>query len=154
MEGHSQILLEATCPPHFCIFFFVIFVLLFFCLLLQLCFLYNKKKCKNDTRIKNRWKPTTRHIVCPVQNPPRVHSYHVDLFNLDTPSFVRGLSNPHIGHRPYLEKLKRTKNTYNNRNSGLRLKTWTFRYLQRKSSQYIFLVRKSSASTYSKMHRR
>ena len=60
----------------------------------------------NDTYIKKRRKPTTRYIVCPVQNSPRVHSYHVDLFNLETPSFVRGLSNPQIGHRPYLEKLK------------------------------------------------
>ena len=31
--------------------------------------------------------------------------YHVDLFTLDTPSFVRGLSNPHVGLRPLLEKL-------------------------------------------------
>ena len=54
-----------------------------------------------------RRKTTTRHIVCPVQNSPRVHSYHVDLFNLDTPSFVRGLSNPHTGLRPFLEKLNR-----------------------------------------------
>ena len=44
LEGHSQILLEATCPPHFSIFFLVVFVLVFVCLLLQLCFLYNKKK--------------------------------------------------------------------------------------------------------------
>ena len=55
-----------------------------------------------------------RYIVCPVQNSPRVHSYHVDLFNLETPSFVRGLSNPQIGLRPYLEKLKiRVETRYN-----------------------------------------
>ena len=47
-----------------------------------------------------------RHIVCLVQNTPRVHLYHVDLFNLETPSFVHGLSNPRIGLRPYLKKLK------------------------------------------------
>ena len=33
LEGYSQTLLEATCPPHFCIFLFV-FVLLFVFLLL------------------------------------------------------------------------------------------------------------------------
>ena len=60
-------------------------------------------------------KPTTRHIVYPVQNTPRVHSYNVDLFNLETPSFVRGLSNPHIGLSPYLEKnLKKIRNTCEN----------------------------------------
>ena len=56
--------------------------------------------------MKKRRKPTARHIVCPVQNTPRIHSYHVDLFNFETRSFVRGLSNPQIGLRPYLEKLK------------------------------------------------
>ena len=55
-----------------------------------------------------------RHIVCPVQNSPCVHSYHVDLFNLETSSFVRGLSNPQIGLRPYLEKLKIRVETRNN----------------------------------------
>ena len=32
LEGHSQILLEAACPQHFCIFFLLyLFCFLFFC---------------------------------------------------------------------------------------------------------------------------
>ena len=33
LEGHSQTLLEVTCPPHFCMFFFILclFWFLFFC---------------------------------------------------------------------------------------------------------------------------
>ena len=31
--------------------------------------------------------PTPRYIVCPVQKSPRIHSYHVDLFNLETLPF-------------------------------------------------------------------
>ena len=42
----------------------------------------------NDTYIKKMKKKTTpRYIVCPVQNIPRVLSYHVDLFNLETLPF-------------------------------------------------------------------
>ena len=87
----------------------VYFLLYLFCSLFVCgysCAFFKIKKCKDDTYIKKRRKPSTCYIVCPVQNSPHVHSYHVDLFNLETPSFVRGLSNPHIGHRPYLEKLK------------------------------------------------
>ena len=105
LEGPRQILLGATRPPYFCTFFLLYsFCSLFICC--YSCAFFKIKKCKNDTYIKKRRKPTTRHIVCPVQNTPRIHSYHVDLFNLETPSFVRGLSNPQIGLRPYLEKLK------------------------------------------------
>ena len=92
------------------------------------CAFFKIKKCKNDTYIKKRRKPTTRHIVCPVQNTPRVHSYHVDLFNHETPSFVRGLSNPHIGLHPYLEKLKirvKTRNSINKNSTEHQLFAYT-----------------------------
>ena len=105
LEGPRQILLGATRPPYFCI----CFLLYSFCSLFICCYscaFFKIKNCKNDTYIKKGRKPTARHIVCPVQNTPRIHSYHVDLFSFEMPSFVRGLNNPHIGLRPYLEKLK------------------------------------------------
>ena len=100
MEGPRQILLGATRPPHCCIFF-VVFVLLFVCLLSQLCFILNEKKCMNDTYIKKRKekKTTPRYIVCPVQKYP---------------TCAVTSRRRYMGPRLYLEKLKIRFETRNN----------------------------------------
>ena len=106
LEGPSQTLLGANCPPHFCIFFCCIrFVLCLSVVTVVLSFKW--KKCMNDTYIKKRKKKKQLRVILFVRfRNPHV-SIHITLTSLTfKPSFVRGLSNPHIGLRPYLEKLK------------------------------------------------
>ena len=58
----------------------------------------------NDTYIKK--KKQLRVILFVQFRIPHVF-FHITSTSLTfKPSFVRGLSNPHIGLRPYLEKLK------------------------------------------------
>ena len=68
----------------------------------------------NDTYIKKRKKNQLRVILFVRFRIPHVF-IHITLTSLTfKPSFVRGLSNPHIGLRPYLEKLKiRVETRYN-----------------------------------------
>ena len=105
MEGPSQTLLGAKCPPHFCTFFCCIrFVLCLSVVIVVLSFKW--KKCMNDTYIKKRKKTQLRFILF-VRFRITLVFIHITLTSLTfKPSFVRGPNNPHIGLRPYLEKLK------------------------------------------------
>ncbi len=110
LEGPSQTLLWANCPPHFCIFFCCIrFVVCLSVVTVVLSFKW--KKCMNNTYIKKRF----FFFLFFVQfRNPHV-SIHITLTSLTfKPSFVRGPNNPHTGLRPYLEKLKiRVETHYN-----------------------------------------
>ena len=90
---------------HIAVYFFVVFALLFVCLLSQLCFLLNEK---NVWMVCISRKGENQICVILFVRFRIPHIFiHITVTSLTfKPSFVRGLSNPHIGLRPYLEKLK------------------------------------------------